>query len=287
MSWTVIALVSGALLGALWWHAARDAMDVEALARTNHRGTVLPTAAGLVVPLTVLLVVAAATIAVAGRASARPEWLALGSTAVIAAAGLGLLGLFDDLAGVGQSGGFRGHLRALASGRLTSGSIKLAGGAAIGVVVAASLSPSDLAGPAVLAVLRDGAVVALAANLVNLFDRRPGRALKVATLVFVVAAAVSRSATLAMPAIGVGAGLGVLWPDLRERCMLGDTGANALGGLCGVALLVAAPSGGARWAVVVALLALNALSELVSFSRVIDAVPPIRWVDRLGALPPI
>ena len=30
------------------------------------------------------------------------------------------------------------------------------------------------------------------------------------------------------------------------------------------------------------LLALNVAAELVSFSRVIDAVPPLRWFDRLG-----
>lgn len=284
MIWIVGALVGGAVLGSLWWRAASDAMGVDALARTNHRGAVVPTAAGLVVPLTVLVVAAAATLTVTARASLQGEWFALAATAVAASAGFGLLGLYDDLAGVGQSGGFRGHLRALAAGRLTSGSIKLIGGAALGVVVAAWSAPVEPVGPDALALLRDGAIVALAANLVNLFDRRPGRALKVATVLFVGAAAVSRSAALAMPAVGVGAGVGVLWPDLRERCMLGDTGANALGGLCGIALLVAAPAGLARWAVLGALIALNVLSELVSFSRVIDAVPPLRWADRLGAL---
>ena len=34
------------------------------------------------------------------------------------------------------------------------------------------------------------------------------------------------------------------------------------------------------------LLALNVAAELVSFSRVIDAVPPLRWFDRLGQSPP-
>ena len=285
MSWTFGALFVGALLGWAWWGTTRDAMGVPALARTNHRGAVIPTAAGLVVPLAVLFAAAAATVVVGSRPGAAGEWSTLSATAVVVSAGFALLGLFDDLAGVGQSGGFRGHLRELRSARLTSGSIKLLGGAALGVVVAARLPPFGPSGPAVLVVLRDGAIVALAANLVNLFDRRPGRALKVAATVFVAAAAVSRSAVLAMPAIGVGAGLGVLWPDLRERCMLGDTGANALGGLCGVALLVAAPSGVARWIVLAVLVALNAMSELVSFSRLIDAVPPLRWVDRLGVLP--
>ncbi len=37
-----------------------------------------------------------------------------------------------------------------------------------------------------------------------------------------------------------------------------------------------------RLGVMLALLALNVAAELVSFSRVIDAVPPLRWFDRVG-----
>jgi putative ABC transport system permease protein len=44
--------------------------------------------------------------------------------------------VFDDVVGVGQSGGFKGHLRALARGELSSGMVKLLGGAALGIVVA-------------------------------------------------------------------------------------------------------------------------------------------------------
>ena len=42
---------------------------------------------------------------------------------------------------------------------------------------------------------------------------------------------------------------------------------------------------GARTGVLVALIALNLASEFVSFSRVIEAVPPLRWFDRLGRRP--
>ena len=77
---------------------------------------------------------------------------------------------------------------------------------------------------------RRGSLVALAANLGNLLDRAPGRAGKVSLIVFVVLAVTSRLAPeLTGPALVAGAGAGMLWPDLRERCMLGDTGANVLG----------------------------------------------------------
>jgi hypothetical protein len=38
-------------------------------------------------------------------------------------------------------------------------------------------------------------------------------------------------------------------------------------------------------AVLVAVGLLNAASEVVSFSRVIERVPPLRGIDRLGRLP--
>ena len=86
----------------------------------------------------------------------------------------------------------------------------------------------------------------------------------------------------ARPAVGIGAGLGLVRPDLQGGGMLGDAGANPRGALCGLALLCAVPSSGGRWLVLAALLALNGASEFVSFSRVIGAVPPLRWADRLG-----
>ena len=52
--------------------------------------------------------------------------------------------------------------------------------------------------------------------------------------------------------------------------MLGDAGANPLGAVLGLAVVLAAAPG-VRDVVLVALVALNVAGELVSFSRVIDA----------------
>src|SRR6266511_568810 len=68
--------------------------------------------------------------------------------------------------------------------------------------------------------------------------------------------------------------------DLGERGMLGDAGANALGAVVGV-LLVTGPAW-LLWALAVVLLGLQAASERVSFSRVIDGNRWLRAVDRLG-----
>ncbi len=125
-------------------------------------------------------------------------------------------------------------------------------------------------------------MVALAANLGNLLDRAPGRVGKVSVAVFVVLAVTSH---LAVPLTGTaliaGAGVGMLVPDLRERCMLGDTGANVLGAGAGLGL-IATTGPGTWWIAAVVLGALNALSERVSFSDVIARIPPLRWLDHLG-----
>ncbi|MDP9387991.1 MAG: hypothetical protein M3Q48_08675, partial [Actinomycetota bacterium] len=128
----------------------------------------------------------------------------------------------------------------------------------------------------------DAALVALAANLGNLFDRRPGRTTKVALVAFIVLVAATAAAPeLGAVAVVVGAGAALLPDDLGERVMLGDSGANVLGGALGLGVVLAcAPA--TRTAVLVVVTALNVASEAVSFGRVIDAVPPLRALDRWG-----
>ena len=104
-----------------------------------------------------------------------------------------------------------------------------------------------------------------AANLVNLLDLRPGRALKVALLApprcSARTAGGRRRGRSRRPAPAA-----LLPDDLGERAMLGDTGANAAGALLGVARWPARPSpaGWPRWPAVVAL---TLASEKVSFTR--------------------
>jgi hypothetical protein len=80
----------------------------------------------------------------------------------------------------------------------------------------------------------------------------------------------------------VGASVGLLPVDLVEDGMLGDTGANPLGAVVGLA--VVANTGLVATAVVaVALAALNLAAEWVSFTRVIDRNSWLRHFDRWGA----
>jgi hypothetical protein len=132
--------------------------------RTNHRGERLTLLEGPA--LTVGSV----------AASALGPGLPPRVRAALAVAGTGAaaFGGYDDLADSGSRRGFRGHLGALAKGEVTTGAVKLGGIGATGLVSAALLG----GGPADVAV--NAGLVAGGANLLNLFDLRPGRALKVA-----------------------------------------------------------------------------------------------------------
>ncbi len=276
----VAAFVAGVALAVALRAMTAAAFAADVFERENYRQRRLPTAVGLLVALVALAVDALVAAAVA--AGAEPDAAAVAGLRLVTLASLGfaLLGLLDDLGGTGESGGFGGHLRSLAGGRLTTGAIKLFGGAAVAVVVVSVREPDSVG-----RLLADGALVALAANLGNLFDRAPGRTTKVALVAFVaLVVAAGAEPVLAGVALVVGAGAGLLPADLAERLMLGDAGANVLGAVLGLGVVLAcAPA--TRTGVLVVVAVLNLVSERVSFSRVIAAVPPLRAADRWGRVP--
>jgi UDP-GlcNAc:undecaprenyl-phosphate GlcNAc-1-phosphate transferase len=241
--------------------------------RTNHRGE----------PVTLLEGPAAATGAALAAALTPGLPGRTRAALVTAAAGAGALGGYDDLAGSGDRRGFRGHLGALAHGEVSTGAVKLGG------IGAAGLAASALLGGGPLDVAVNAGLIAGGANLLNLFDLRPGRAIKVAALAAAAIAATGRrgdrpasGATLA--GIPLGAALALVDEDLGERAMLGDAGANALGAVLGAAAAASLPRSG-RAAVLAGVVALTAASEKISFTKVIRRTPPLHWLDMLGRRP--
>jgi len=112
-----------------------------------------------------------------------------GAPAAIAGLGAGALGALDDLVGDSSSKGLRGHLAAALRGEMTTGVIKIVGLGATGLLSAWMVDRSREgtrppgAGP--MGTLVGGAVIAGSANIANLLDLRPGRALKVVLLLAV------------------------------------------------------------------------------------------------------
>ena len=207
--------------------------------------------------------------------------MAGGPAGAVAVLGSGAFGALDDLAGDGASKGLKGHLGAAGRGEVTTGLVKVVGIGATGLVAAVL---ADRSRPELRAVdtLVGGAVVAASANLANLLDLRPGRALKATVLAGLplVLTDAGRGGAL-RAAAATGAALGVIRPDLAGRAMLGDTGANGAGALLGTALLDATGRRG-RLLALVGLTALTLASEKVSFTRVIESTPVLRELDAWG-----
>jgi hypothetical protein len=188
-------------------------------------------------------------------------------------AGAAAFGAYDDLAGSGDRRGFRGHLGALRHGEVTTGAVKLGG---IGVT---GLATAVLSGGSPADVVINAGLVAGGANLLNLFDLRPGRAIKVAAASGALLGAAGQE-SVAAP---LGAALALLPGDLGERAMLGDAGANALGAMLGAS--AAGLSRPARIALLAGIAGLTAASEKVSFTKVIARTPALNWLDMLGRRP--
>lgn len=277
--------------------------------RTNFHGVTVSLRGGVA-----MAGAAVASAAVASALSDQPR-AALGG--VVASLGGGLAGYIDDVDQGAHDGGkvakgLKGHLGALAHGQVTTGVIKIAG------IGASALAASALVGSKATSVSGKAADLALntvliagTANLANLLDLRPGRALKATVLVaaplsyFSCAAAKTpasgasgaASATPAAPASASGASaqrllasglnaaaITALVEDLQETTMLGDTGANAAGALLGTSL-AANDSWKLRLGTALGVVGLILASEKVSFSKVIAANPALNWLDQLWRRP--
>lgn len=277
--------------------------------RTNFHGVTVTLRGGVA-----MAGAAVASAAVASALSDQPR-AALGGA--VAALGGAVAGYIDDVDQGAHDGGkvakgLKGHLGALAHGQVTTGVIKIAG------IGASALAASALVGSKATSVSGKAADLALntvliagTANLANLLDLRPGRALKATVLVatplsyFSCAAAKTPasgasgapSATPAAPASASGASaqrllasglnaaaITALVEDLQETTMLGDTGANAAGALLGTSL-AANDSWKLRLGTTLGVVGLILASEKVSFSKVIAANPALNWLDQLWRRP--
>jgi UDP-N-acetylmuramyl pentapeptide phosphotransferase/UDP-N-acetylglucosamine-1-phosphate transferase len=202
--------------------------------------------------------------------------------------GVTLLGLIDDLLGGRKPAGalpdadaprgWRGHGRAAAEGRPSTGLLKAVG--VLGLALLLLSGGDDRWYEYLLSV----AVLALSTNLFNLVDLRPGRAVKLLVIVGV-GLTVGEWSTDALevlaPLLGPVVVLGAY--DLRERAMLGDAGSNALGALAGLWLVLTLPPRGQLIALVV-LGGITLYGEFRSISALVERNPLLRRLDSIGRL---
>lgn len=271
--------------------------------RTNFHGVTVSLRGGVAM--------AGASVASAAVASALSDQPRAALGGVVASLGGAVAGYIDDVDQGAHDGdkvakGLKGHLGALAHGQVTTGVIKIAGIGASALAASALVgSKATSVGAKAADLVLNTVLIAGTANLANLLDLRPGRALKATVLVAtplsylscagakapqttsVTASTASASGASAQRLLASGlnaAAITALVEDLQETTMLGDTGANAGGALLGTAL-AANDSWKLRLGAALGVVSLILASEKVSFSKVIAANPALNWLDQLWRRP--
>jgi hypothetical protein len=272
-SYLINAAVAGGLTFIFGWaypHLLRSPV------KPNYRGVRLPLSLGPALTLGLVAVDLALVpvvlyhVATTGQGVPQKNWVLVGGCLAVFAAGA-----YDDRQPV-RTRGVVAQIAALRTGTVTPGVVKLL------VLVAASAAWTLITGSSPVRVALGIPVIAGVANGWNLLDVAPGRALKFGLLA---AAPLFAFRPTRFSARIVAAAAVALPPDLRERAMLGDAGANVLGFAMGAALFDRLGNRGLGAALLVVVL-LHVVSETVTLSRVIEAVPPLRWLDRLGRAEP-
>jgi UDP-GlcNAc:undecaprenyl-phosphate/decaprenyl-phosphate GlcNAc-1-phosphate transferase len=241
--------------------------------RTNYRGRSVASPFGVLSVVGAL--VALTPLALVQQLEVAEVLYSQTLTATMYVLGVAFLGLVDDTLG-GEPRGWRGHGRAVLHKQLSTGVLKAAGSLGLALYATSHL------GLATGRWLLSSAVLALATNAFNLLDLRPGRSTKVFVLLgagLTIGAASVR--TLWTLGLFVGPALIAGVYDLRERAMLGDTGANLLGALAGLWLVLTLSEVGQVVALAV-LVAITVYAELRSITELVERVPLLRELDSWG-----
>jgi UDP-N-acetylmuramyl pentapeptide phosphotransferase/UDP-N-acetylglucosamine-1-phosphate transferase len=258
------------------------ALDAGGHTKANYRGRQLPCPFGvLVLAATVIALIPLMLVQQLASAEVfHPEALPI----AVYAFGVLALGLVDDTLAEDSSEqgggrthrGWRGHGAALLRGEPSTGALKAAGSLGLALFAMSYFGLSS--GRWLLAAV----VLVLATNVFNLLDLRPGRSTKAFVLLGVgleIGAANLRPlwalGLFVAPALVAGV------YDLRERSMLGDTGASVLGGVAGLWLVLTLSETGQLVALVL-LLAITLYGELRSISGLVERTPGLRQLDSWG-----
>lgn len=197
-------------------------------------------------------------------------------TYILAMILIGLIGLIDDLVGENDVKGFKGHIRALFKGKLTTGGLK----AIIGFIAATLIS--IIVSESYIDFMVNVILIALFTNIINLFDLRPGRAGKVFVFIAIILLITTRNSEASIilfSAIGI---MTIYMKyDLKAKVMMGDIGSNTLGITLGAFCANTQPLN-IKIIYLLILVALHLVSEFYSFSKIITKNKLLNYLDRLG-----
>nr|WP_293426087.1 glycosyl transferase [Peptostreptococcus sp.] len=245
-------------------------LENSGMIRENYRGDMIPVGLGLVfIPSLVINSI------ILIYSNIVPEKIIMIYMLLFASIAMSFVGIIDDSLGNRGVTGLIGHFKALFKGSLTTGAFKALLGGFVGLTLAVTLSKS------IPNIIVATLVVALSTNMMNLFDLRPGRAIKayviLAIIIFLASAKFNREVMmLIVPAV-----LAYFYFDLRALTMMGDAGSNVLGVSIGV-FIVSSFDLPVQLVSLVLLVAIHVLTEKFSLTKIIENNKFLNYVDKLG-----
>ncbi|MBF1044138.1 MAG: glycosyl transferase [Peptostreptococcus sp.] len=245
-------------------------LENSGMIRENYRGDMIPVGLGLVfIPTLVINSI------ILIYSNIVPEKIIMIYMLLFASIAMSFVGIIDDSLGNRGVTGLIGHFKALFKGSLTTGAFKALLGGFVGLTLAVTLSKS------IPNIIVATLVVALSTNMMNLFDLRPGRAIKayviLAIIIFLASAKFNREVMmLIVPAV-----LAYFYFDLRALTMMGDAGSNVLGVSIGV-FIVSSFDLPVQLVSLVLLVAIHVLTEKFSLTKIIENNKFLDYVDKLG-----
>ena len=184
-------------------------------------------------------------------------------------------GALDDLIGNRNVSGLKGHFKSLFKGELTTGGFKALFGGFVGLVVSVCISSS------IVDIIVNTLIIALSTNLMNLFDLRPGRAIKAYLVIMIPIYITLTGYTKVLPLLILPNVLAYFNTDLKARGMMGDTGSNVLGISIGV-LMALGYGIKVRLAWLVFLILMHLITEKFSLTKIIEKNRVLKFIDNLG-----
>lgn len=184
-------------------------------------------------------------------------------------------GIIDDTIGNRDVSGLKGHFKSLFKGKLTTGGFKALFGGFVGLIISVSIS-KDLVDITV-----NTLIIALSTNLMNLFDLRPGRAIKVYLVIMITIFCTLTGYIKILPLLILPNVLAYFNFDLKAKAMMGDTGSNVLGISIGI-LMAFGYTLYVRIGWLVFLVLIHLLTEKFSLTKIIEKNKVLNFIDRLG-----
>ncbi|QUH20714.1 glycosyltransferase [Alkaliphilus sp. B6464] len=189
---------------------------------------------------------------------------------------MAVIGLIDDLIGNRNTLGFKGHIKSLLKGKLTTGGLKAIVGGLISILIGSLFSFH------IIEIVVNSLIIALFTNLINLLDLRPGRAIKgfltIAILFIIIG--LSKETRIILGSI-IAYAIGYFPQDIKAKSMMGDIGSNTLGITLGIVAVISYTMT-VKYIILALLVLIQIIAEKYSITEIIKKNSILNFLDELG-----